>query len=243
MMDRVGRKKAHFVVLSIVFLTTGIFGSVVFVVSSIFYNHQINNSEIGNQITQLNKISSDLTSLSREQEIVKKMTHALEEYFDEEIEGRESISATGIGIVANTIDKRLRDLKNRGIDISLRISETSHSLELLTNTHNKLQSDHFLKQSILSFILGSFSTIAILFFRRFQYIPWPTWSVYLIHYLPEEVIGELGAFHKLLSDDQKSTVNIRSILFFKILESIWAFHVQIKLDNLSLPSKNRRIDD
>lgn len=103
---------------------------------------------------------------------------------------------------------------------------------------------------IRDFTLLSVSSIALLislFFllqkqRQLQF-EGISWSGYFKYYFPEEVLAELAALEKKLTKEKKSTYLIRCLLLLQILTLIWAFGVQIKIDNLWLPNRDRRIDD
>jgi hypothetical protein len=56
-------------------------------------------------------------------------------------------------------------------------------------------------------------------------------SVMLEQFFPEEVVADMIALYQRLSSGKKSK------LLFHLIPSIWALYVQIKIENLHLPSK------
>jgi HEAT repeat protein len=76
--------------------------------------------------------------------------------------------------------------------------------------------------------------------RHFQGI---TWSGYWICYFPEEVVQDLADLSDRLAQEGKTTRQIRTRIYAEILTLIWAFYIQINIENLWLPKGDRRIDD
>jgi HEAT repeats len=66
------------------------------------------------------------------------------------------------------------------------------------------------------------------------------WKNHLICYFPDEVVGELIALRRELTKAEKSTLFIETKLFHEVLTLIWAFYIQINIENLWLPSKDQR---
>jgi hypothetical protein len=62
-------------------------------------------------------------------------------------------------------------------------------------------------------------------------------------FFPDEIVAEMKALHEKLSLEKKSSWYIRTKLFYEFITLIWALNVQIKIDNLHLPSKQRNVDD
>lgn len=60
---------------------------------------------------------------------------------------------------------------------------------------------------------------------------------------PEEVVAELNCLRERLTYENKSVLQIRCILFYEVLRLIWAFYIQIKIENLWLPPIDQKIDD
>ncbi|MBC1225407.1 hypothetical protein GNF10_32895 [Nostoc sp. UCD121] len=67
----------------------------------------------------------------------------------------------------------------------------------------------------------------------------------LIIVLPEEYIVELEAFHQQIKFEKRSIWVIRKIMLWTVLELLWAFHIQINVENLWLPKSrgHNKIDD
>jgi hypothetical protein len=85
--------------------------------------------------------------------------------------------------------------------------------------------------SLLLFLLTLFS---------FQQLYRIGWQEYIVCYFPEEVVGELIALRRELTKAEKSTLFIETKLLHEVLTLIWAFYIQINIENLSLPSKDQR---
>lgn len=66
-------------------------------------------------------------------------------------------------------------------------------------------------------------------------LPSDTW---LSHIFPEECVAELAALHKRLINKKHSIWIIRLRMTQEIVELLWAFYVQIKIDNLLLSKKS-----
>jgi HEAT repeat protein len=67
-----------------------------------------------------------------------------------------------------------------------------------------------------------------------------SWQGHLICYFPREVVGELIAFRGELTQAKKPTILIETTLLYVVFTLIWAFYIQINIDNLWLPSKDQR---
>jgi hypothetical protein len=67
-----------------------------------------------------------------------------------------------------------------------------------------------------------------------------TWKDHITCYFPEEVVSELSALRGELTQTKKSTLLIETTLLYVIFTLIWAFYIQINIDNLWLPSKDQR---
>ena len=92
--------------------------------------------------------------------------------------------------------------------------------------------------SALCFIL-----ILLLLLRRNQIDLSLTYQ--LIIFLPEQYIVDLEDLYQQIKSEESSIWVIRKILLKNVLEVLWAFHVQINLENLWLPKNKARekIDD
>jgi PBS lyase HEAT-like repeat len=67
-----------------------------------------------------------------------------------------------------------------------------------------------------------------------------SWQGHLICYFPKEVVSELIAFRRELTQSKKPTILIEITLLYVVFTLIWAFYVQINIENLWLPSKDQR---
>jgi hypothetical protein len=93
-------------------------------------------------------------------------------------------------------------------------------------------------------LTGSASAISLLLLlltlfslRQVQRIGW---NDHLTCYFPEEVVGELIALRRELTQANQSKLLIETKLLYEIFTLIWGFYIQINIDNLSLPSKDQR---
>jgi hypothetical protein len=91
-------------------------------------------------------------------------------------------------------------------------------------------------------IISSISFLLLMLqqLRRFQGI---AWSGYWICYFPEEVVQDLADLSDRLAQEGKTPRQIRTRIYAEILTLIWAFYIQINIENLWLPKGDRRIDD
>ncbi len=91
---------------------------------------------------------------------------------------------------------------------------------------------------------GSLATLVLLLLmlRSLQQVKGITFSDHLICYFSEEIVAELAALREQLTDEEKPTWLIRFILSYQILTLIWGIYIRINIDNLTLPSRDRRID-
>lgn len=66
------------------------------------------------------------------------------------------------------------------------------------------------------------------------------WKDHMICYFSEEVVGELIALRRELTQAKKPRILIEITLLYVVLTLIWAFYIQINIENLWSPSKNQR---
>lgn len=57
-------------------------------------------------------------------------------------------------------------------------------------------------------------------------------------FLPEEAVAELAAFHQRLKRSRKNAIYIQFRMTWHFLETLWAFYIKIKIDNLWLANKS-----
>ena len=62
-------------------------------------------------------------------------------------------------------------------------------------------------------------------------------------FLPDDIVAEMTALGEKLFLEKKSIWHVRAKLFYEFIRLLWALNVQIKIDNLHLPSKQRNVDD
>jgi cytochrome bd-type quinol oxidase subunit 1 len=112
-------------------------------------------------------------------------------------------------------------------------------LEQRASVHSKLVNQQL--RMMIMFVIGTLSSFltSILMFRQVKDV---TFTGYLLYSFPEEIISELAALREQLTKQKRSTWLIRSILFYQILTLVWGIYIQINIDNLTLPSRDRRID-
>ncbi len=88
--------------------------------------------------------------------------------------------------------------------------------------------------------LTAFSFLLMLTLFSLRELQRILWKDYLICYLPEEAVGEMIAFRRKLTQAKKSKLLIETKLLYEIFTLIWAFYIQINIENLWLPSKDQR---
>lgn len=95
-------------------------------------------------------------------------------------------------------------------------------------------------------VLGgiSLATLVLLLLKLLhsQQVKGITFSVNLKSYFSDDIVAELAALRERLTKENKSTWRIRISLFYQILTLVWGIYIQINIDNLTLPSRDRRID-
>ena len=60
---------------------------------------------------------------------------------------------------------------------------------------------------------------------------------------PEEAVADFYALYQRMIHENKSKWLIYGTLFYKILGLIWAFYIEIKIDNLRSPPINQKVDE
>jgi hypothetical protein len=108
----------------------------------------------------------------------------------------------------------------------------------------QMQAETLQQQFILLGISGLCFILMLLLLLRRNQISLPL-TGQLIIVLPEECVVELEAFHQQIKFEKRSAWVIRMIMLWTVLELLWAFHVQINVENLSLPKSkgHNKIDD
>jgi hypothetical protein len=134
--------------------------------------------------------------------------------------------------------------KSLAIDISIQIylrfhqefKESETKLLSIDQSRRIRDSQWILTGSALAAFL-LLLMLTLFSFRELQKI---IWQDHLICYFPEEVVGELTALRHELIQAKKSTLLVEITLIHVIFTLIWAFYIQINIDNLWLPSKDQR---
>lgn len=62
-------------------------------------------------------------------------------------------------------------------------------------------------------------------------------------FFPEECVAEIGVVYRRMKKANASPLAIRLRLMEEFMTLLWVFYIQIKLENLRLPSGDRTIDD
>lgn len=65
----------------------------------------------------------------------------------------------------------------------------------------------------------------------------------LIAFLPEECVAEMGVVYRRMKKANASPSEIRLRLIEEFVTLLWVFYIQVKIENLRLPSGDRSIDD
>lgn len=112
---------------------------------------------------------------------------------------------------------------------------------LLSGEHNRAQ---LLLQSGILLALSSVLLIAILVVLTKSRTPYGLPAIaHFIAFLPEECAAEMGALHQRLKKKGIPPWEIRRRLCEEFLFLLWAFYIQVRLDNIYLPWSDRTIDD
>ncbi|WP_310487097.1 hypothetical protein [Chamaesiphon sp. VAR_69_metabat_338] len=135
---------------------------------------------------------------------------------------------SSIKIIIEGLDRKYYEMKNVSFD---------DALALMSNRKMYIQESYILKAAI-SGTLMLFILVLFGFYRLRGVAP----SVCFACYFSEEIVAELSALRERLTNEQKLTWLIRFILFYQILTLVWGIYIQINIDNLTLPSRDRRID-
>ena len=68
-------------------------------------------------------------------------------------------------------------------------------------------------------------------------------TTHLIAFLPEECVAELGSLQRRMKKAKASPLQICLRLLEEFVTLLWVFYIQVRLENLGLPSSDRQIDD
>lgn len=200
------------------------------------------------------KLYSSLPDMATGSLIVNKSIPFLLKYLEDTNQDVIYLSAESLGNLQATesITKLIPILENNQLGLA-RLGAISAltkiyigNIEKLDESKISVDQAHRDFNQILFFLGGSGIAILVLLLLMLQnlrQLQGITWVGYLNFYFPEEVVAELAALRAQLTQTQKSTWLIRYILFYEVLTLIWAFYIQITIDNFWLPSSDRRIDD
>lgn len=138
-------------------------------------------------------------------------------------------------------------------DSSDRYSATRALSKIYFKTHQNHNSDRAsgvtvtrqnLDQELI--LLGSSSlaslVLLLLMLRYFQQFKGITFSSHLKCYFPDEIVAELAALRERLTKEKKLIWLIRFRLFYQIITLAWGIYIEMNIDNLTSPSRDRRID-
>ena len=67
-----------------------------------------------------------------------------------------------------------------------------------------------------------------------------TWNMTGLCFLPEECVGELDTLYEGLKSEEKAIWTIRLIMLWNILVLLKSLYIQVAIEDLFLPSKNKR---
>jgi hypothetical protein len=140
------------------------------------------------------------------------------------------------------------------LDVSSDYKKNSLVIDISTQIHLKFDQKFKIKLTSVNqsrqirnsqWILTGFALVALLSLflltlfslKELQKI---LWKDHLTCYFPEEIVGELIALRQELTQAKKSRIIIETTLLYVVFTLIWAFYIQINIDNLWLPSKDQR---
>lgn len=95
---------------------------------------------------------------------------------------------------------------------------------------------------LLSILLITLTSLVFLL-RRLRGSSHLSFNAQLVIFFPEECVAELGVLLQRMKKAKASPWEIRFRLLTEILTLLWVFYIQVKLENLWLPSGDRKIDD
>lgn len=104
-------------------------------------------------------------------------------------------------------------------------------------TRNLVQSGVLLSLSLLMFVALLFTLTRL----QSSYSLSPT--AQLVAFLPEDWVAELGALQRRMKKAKVLPWKIRLRLLEEFLTLLWVFYVQVRLENLGLPPRDRKTDD
>ncbi|MFG6105363.1 hypothetical protein U2F10_24120 [Leptothoe sp. EHU-05/26/07-4] len=175
--------------------------------------------------------------LTRSQELAQELTQAQELAQIQELtqELAQELDRTNKTLLVFILAAELE--KNHGLTL-----QQGNTLETLLSrepnrTHTFLQSGILLGASTLA--LFSF-LVALSKLQGSSTLPHTT---HLIAFLPEEYVAELGYLQRRLKKTNASPWQIQQRLTHEFLFLLWAYYIQVKLENLFLPFGDHTIDD
>ncbi|ELS03115.1 hypothetical protein Xen7305DRAFT_00028350, partial [Xenococcus sp. PCC 7305] len=121
----------------------------------------------------------------------------------------------------------------------IELSQHSNLIEsqvLFTDEQKQAKLIQFSILAILSFT-GLMISLVLLARQRNQGI---TWSMTAMCLLPEECVGELSVLYEQLQTKHKSATTIRLIMLWNILVLLKSIYIQVAIEDLFLPSRNKR---
>jgi HEAT repeat len=130
----------------------------------------------------------------------------------------------------------------------------SLAIDISTQIYLKFNQEHKVNSSVINqsrrmrdsqwtltgFALAAFLFLLLLTLFCLKELQRITWKDHITCYFPEEVVSELSALRGELTQTKKSTLLVETTLLYVIFTLIWAFYIQINIDNLWLPSKDQR---
>jgi hypothetical protein len=116
-------------------------------------------------------------------------------------------------------------------------SKESETKLLFLDQSRRIRDDQWI---LTGFALAAFLFLLVLTLFSLRELQRIIWQDYLICYFPEEVVGELTALRHELTQAKKSPLLVEITLLHVIFTLLWAFYIQINIDNLWLPSKDQR---
>jgi PBS lyase HEAT-like repeat len=141
-----------------------------------------------------------------------------------------------------------------GLDIFSDSDKKSLAIDISTRIHLKFNQEHKVNSSVMDqsrrmrdsqwtltgFALAAFLFLFLLTLLSLKELQRIVWKDHLTCYFPEEVVSELSALRGELTQTKKSILLVETTLLYVIFTLIWAFYIQINIENLSLPSKDQR---
>ncbi|MBC1225406.1 hypothetical protein GNF10_32530 [Nostoc sp. UCD121] len=132
----------------------------------------------------------------------------------------------------------------RVLEFKLIKQQQYEQISKLQNGRKQVHGKYLFELFVLLVLASGFVGMLVLLLRQRNQISLPL-TDQLIIVLPEEYIADLEALYQYKNSQDLPVWVIKKEMLWTVLGMLWAFHIQINLDNLWLPNSkgHKRIDD